>query len=154
MKLSRKFMGLGIVALALSAALPALHSASAQPAPHPVKLYSSGADVAAMIAKAKASGGNMNILIANDEGYPVMMEYRVKQTNASIHPTQSELVEVLEGSCTLVTGGKIVNGAVEGGSARKVAKGDYVLIPSNTPHWYTEPNGLAMMTIHMPVPAK
>jgi mannose-6-phosphate isomerase-like protein (cupin superfamily) len=126
----------------------------AQPAPHPVKLYSSGADVAAMIAKAKASGGNLNVLIANDEGYPVMMEYRSKQTPASIHPTQSELVEVLEGGCTLVTGGKIVNGAIEGGSSRKVGKGDYILIPSNTPHWYTDPQGLAMMTIHMPVPAK
>jgi mannose-6-phosphate isomerase-like protein (cupin superfamily) len=126
----------------------------AQPAPHPVKLYSSGADVAAMIAKAKASGGNLNVLIANDEGYPVMMEYRSKQTPASIHPAQSELVEVLEGGCTLVTGGKIVNGAIEGGSSRKVGKGDYILIPSNTPHWYTDPQGLAMMTIHMPVPAK
>ena len=134
----------------LALPVPAL----AQPAAHPVKLYSSGADVTAMIAKAKASGGNMNILIANDEGYPVMMEYRLKQTPASIHPTQSELVEVLEGSCVLVTGGKIVNGAVEGGSSRKVGKGDYVLIPSNTPHWYTDPQGLAMMTIHMPVPAK
>lgn len=135
---------------------PALFSLTvqAQQTQHPVKLYSSGADVSGMIAKAKASGGNMNILIANDEGYPVMMEYRVKQTPASIHPTQSELVEVLEGSCVLVTGGKIVNGAVEGGTSRKVGKGDYVLIPSNTPHWYTNPQVLAMMTIHMPVPAK
>jgi len=107
-----------------------------------------------MIAEAKASGGNKNILIANDEGYPVMMEFRVKQTNASNHPTQSELVEVLEGSCVLVTGGKLVNGAIEGGTSRPIAKGDYALIPSNTPHWFTNPQGLALMTIHMPVPAK
>ena len=134
----------------LALPLPAL----AQPVQHPVKLFSSGADVAAMIAKAKASGGNMNILIANDEGYPVMMEYRAKQTNASIHPAQSELVEILEGGCTLVTGGTLANGAITGGNSRKVAKGDYILIPSNTPHWYVEPQGLAMMTLHMPVPAK
>ena len=50
--------------------------------------------------------------------------------------------------------GHVGHGAVEGGTSRKVGKGDYVLIPSNTPHWYTDPQGLAMMTIHMPVPAK
>lgn len=149
MKLNLKIAGAGLAALTLCYALPA--AAQTQ---HPVKHYSSGADVAAMIAKAKASGGNMNILIANDEGYPVMMEYRVKQTNASNHPTQSELVEVLEGSCVLVTGGKLVNGAIEGGTSRPIAKGDYALIPSNTPHWFTQPQGLALMTIHMPVPAK
>ena len=149
MKLNLKIAGAGLAALTLCCALPA--AAQTQ---HPVKHYSSGADVAAMIAKAKASGGNMNILIANDEGYPVMMEFRVKQTNASNHPTQSELVEVLEGSCVLVTGGKLVNGAIEGGTSRPIAKGDYALIPSNTPHWFTQPQGLALMTIHMPVPAK
>jgi quercetin dioxygenase-like cupin family protein len=149
MKLNHKMAGAGIAALTLCIALPA--AAQTQ---HPVKHFSSGADVTAMITKAKASGGNMNILIANDEGYPVMMEFRAQQTNASNHPTQSELVEVLEGSCVLVTGGKLVNGAIEGGTARQIAKGDYALIPSNTPHWFTQPQGLALMTIHMPVPAK
>ena len=149
MKLKHTFAGAGILALALAATLPA--AAHTQ---HPVKHFSSGADVAAMIAEAKASGGNKNILIANDEGYPVMMEFRVKQTNASNHPTQSELVEVLEGSCVLVTGGKLVDGAIQGGTSRPIAKGDYALIPSNTPHWFTQPQGLALMTIHMPVPAK
>jgi len=152
MKLSRKRAGLGI-ALALTTALGTALPAAAQ-TQHPVKHFSSGADVAAMIAEAKASGGNKNILIANDEGYPVMMEFRIKQTNASNHPTQSELVEVLEGSCVLVTGGKLVNGAIEGGTSRPIAKGDYALIPSNTPHWFTNPQGLALMSIHMPVPAK
>jgi len=149
MKLNMNIVGAGIAALALLCALPA--AAQTQ---HPIKHYSSGAEVAAMIAKAKASGGNMNIPIANDEGYPVMMEFRVKQTNASNHPTQSELVEVLEGSCVLVTGGALVNGAIEGGTSRPIAKGDYALIPSNTPHWFMNPQGLALMTIHMPVPAK
>ena len=152
MKLSRKFIGLGIAALALPAILGALPAAAQTQ--NPVKHFSSGADVAAMIAEAKASGGNKNILIANYEGYPVMMEFRVKQTNASNHPTQSELVEVLEGSCVLVTGGKLVDGAIQGGTSRSIAKGDYALIPSNTPHWFTQPQGLALMTIHMPVPAK
>jgi mannose-6-phosphate isomerase-like protein (cupin superfamily) len=150
MKLSRKIACLGIAAMAVVTTLPAF----AQQVPRPIRPFSSGAEVQAMIAKAKASGANLNELIVNDQGYPVMMEYRLTQTPASIHPAQAELVEVLEGGCTLVTGGTLANGVITGGSSRKVAKGDYIMIPSNTPHWYVEPQGLAMMTIHMPVPAK
>jgi quercetin dioxygenase-like cupin family protein len=38
--------------------------------------------------------------------------------------------------------------------SRKVAKGDYILIPPNTPHQYQDIQGLAMMIIHMPAEAK
>ena len=44
--------------------------------------------------------------------------------------------------------------AIEGGSPRKIAKGDYIMVPANTPHQYTEVQGLIMMTLHMPVDAK
>ena len=44
--------------------------------------------------------------------------------------------------------------AIEGGSSRKIAKGDYVLVPANTPHQYTDVQGLVMVTLHMPVEAK
>jgi len=67
----------------------------------------------------------------------------------------------------LITGGKLVGAkpaapgamtqggtAIEGGTPRKVGKGDYIMVPANTPHQYTEVQGLVMMTLHMPVPAK
>ena len=141
----------------------------AQSAPPPIKLYASSADVQALVAKAKAEHktGNTVELVVNDEGYPMQLEFRTDTTPPSIHPTHAELIEVIEGSCTLVTGGKLVGAkpaapgamtasgtAIEGGSTRKVAKGDYILVPANTPHQYTEVNGLIMMTLHMPVPAK
>ena len=44
--------------------------------------------------------------------------------------------------------------AIEGGAPRKVAKGDYILVPANTPHQYTDVQGLIMMTLHMPVAGK
>jgi len=138
-------------------------------APPPTKLYASSAEVQALVAKAKAEHktGNTVELVVNDEGYPFQLEYRTATTPPSIHPTHAELIEIIEGSCTLITGGKLVGAkpaapgamtasgtAIEGGSPRKVAKGDYILVPANTPHQYTEVNGLIMMTLHMPVAGK
>ena len=35
---------------------------------------------------------------------------------------------------------------------RKVAKGDYIMVPPNTPHQYADVQGeLAMVTLHMPM---
>ncbi len=86
--------------------LPAL----AQQAAPPTKLFSSGADVQALIAKAKAEhkGGNTALLVVNAQGYPMQLEYRTATTPPSIHPTHAELIEVVEGSCTLITGGTLV----------------------------------------------
>ena len=153
-----------------AAALLVPCSALAQPAPPPVKLFSSSADVQSLMAKAKAEHktGNTVELVVNDEGYPMQLEYRTDTTPPSIHPTHAELIEIIEGSCTLVTGGKMVglkpaaapgamtqNGvSIEGGSKQRVSKGDYIMVPANTPHQYTEVNGLVMMTLHMPVAGK
>ena len=141
----------------------------AQPPAPPTKLYASGADVQALVAQAKAEhkGGNTVKLVVNDEGYPFQLEYRTATTPPSIHPTHAELIEIIDGSCTLITGGKLVGvkpaapgamtqggTAIEGGSPRKVGKGDYIMVPANTPHQYTEVHGLVMMTLHMPVAGK
>jgi hypothetical protein len=154
-----------LFAAALLIPLPAFAQA---PTP-PTKLFSSGADVQALIAKAKAEhkSGNTVELVVNAQGYPFQLEYRTATTPPSIHPTHAELIEVIEGSCTLVTGGTLVGAkpgapgamtmggtAIEGGSPRKIAKGDYIMVPANTPHQYTEVQGLIMMTLHMPVEKK
>ena len=152
-----------------AAALFVPMTALAQPAAPPTKLYASAADVQALIAQAKAEhkGGNTAKLVVNDEGYPFQLEHRTGTTPPSIHPTQAELIEVIEGSCTLITVGKMVGlkpaapgattqggTAIEGGTPRRIGKGDYIMVPANTPHQYTEVQGLVMMTLHMPVPAK
>jgi mannose-6-phosphate isomerase class I len=152
-----------LLAAALLIPCPVLAQSAAPP---PTKLYASSADVQTLIAKAKAEhkGGNTVELVVNDEGYPFQLEYRTSTTPPSIHPTHAELIEIIEGSCTLITGGKLMGAkpaapgamtqggtSIEGGTPRKVSKGDYIMVPANTPHQYTEVNGLAMMTLHMPV---
>jgi quercetin dioxygenase-like cupin family protein len=159
--------------IALSAALIAAilyvgsGPAMAQTAPMPVKLFSSAADVDRMIARARAThkGGNTVETIGWDGTYRVQFEYRTGTTPPSLHKGQSELIYVIAGGCTLITGGTLedakTNGenmsgtAIKGGTPRKIAKGDYVLVPTDTPHWYTDVQGeFISATLHMPVPAK
>jgi hypothetical protein len=156
--------------LILAAALLVPLPASAQPAA-PTNLFRSAADVQALIAKAKAEhksdSANTAEVVVTAQGYPMQLEYRTGTTPPSIHPGHAELIEVIDGSCTLITGGTLVgakpgapgamtlNGTViEGGSPRKIAKGDYIIVLANTPHQYTDVQGLIMMTLHMPVEAK
>jgi len=68
---------------------------------------------------------------------------------AEIHTRDTDIVYVLEGSATLVTGGKalktkrtgpeeIRGDAIEGGEVRHIVKGDVVVIPNGVPHWFKE----------------
>jgi mannose-6-phosphate isomerase-like protein (cupin superfamily) len=129
------------------------------------KLYSSSEDVMAMIAKAKAS---------RKEGQPIVtdrilqlapisanLEYRGSVGPAAVHEKEAEIFYVIDGSGTLVTGGKLVNEkrngdnlqgtAIEGGNSRPIAKGDFAIVPEGTPHWFGKINGtLVLMSLHVP----
>jgi glc operon protein GlcG len=71
---------------------------------------------------------------------------------AEIHERDTDIVYVLDGSATFVTGGTLVQGTaiapdeirgpgIDGGSTRRLAKGDVVVVPNGTPHWFREVNG-------------
>ena len=149
------------------AAAGAASAQSGQPA-QPEKLYASAADVTALIAKAKVDRKNNEPRVP--EGilrlapYSATLEYRPAVGPASIHHKQVELFLVIDGSATIVTGGKLVNPsgadadnpngtAVEGGTSQNISKGDLVLVPENTPHWFSSiPQTLSVMSLHMPRP--
>ena len=140
-------------------------SPSAAPAP---KQFASGADVTAMIARAKRERkpdqANFVQPIVQLAPYTANLEYRVGdvEATASAHDTEAELFYVIEGTGTLVTGGTLrderrtnpanrTGSAIDGGSSRVLAKGDYVLVPEGAPHWFTKVNGtLVMMSLHLP----
>jgi quercetin dioxygenase-like cupin family protein len=62
----------------------------------------------------------------------------------------------------MVTGGTLVNEsrtnaenlsgtAIEGGASQPIAKGDFIVVPENTPHWITGINGtVVLMSLHVP----
>lgn len=140
-----------------------LPAAAQEGAPRAPKLFASAAEVDAAIAKARAEhkGGNTVEILANTGIYTWQLEYRTTTTPPSVHKQQAELIYVAGGGCTLIMGGKLVNPkdnganlagtAVEGGTPHKVAKGDYILVPAGTPHWYTDPQGeFISIALHMP----
>jgi mannose-6-phosphate isomerase-like protein (cupin superfamily) len=130
------------------------------------KTYSSAADVKALIAKAKADhkpGQPTTIeTILNLAPYQAHLEYRTGVGPAAVHEKEAEMFYVIEGSATLTTGGKLkdekrTNAAnltgtgIEGGESKQVAKGDFVIVPENTPHWFSKINGtIVLMSIHVP----
>jgi len=73
----------------------------------------SAADVQAMIAKAKSERKEGQALLAQSmiqlAPYNVSLEYRSAVANAAVHETEAELFYVIDGSATLVTGGKLTN---------------------------------------------
>ena len=132
------------------------------------KLFASAGDVKALIARAKAERKadqpNFSQPIVSLAPYNANLEYRVGGLNApgSTHDKDAELFFVVEGSGTVVTGGTLQNErrtnpdnasgtAIEGGASRKIAAGDWVLVPEKTPHWFTQIDGtLVLMSVHLP----
>jgi mannose-6-phosphate isomerase-like protein (cupin superfamily) len=142
----------------------------AQPAPQssekPTNLFMSASQINDLIEKAKSERkpNQANVLepILELGGYDGHLEYRASVGNATVHETEAELFYVIDGSATITTGGKLVDGkrtdaanlngsAIEGGTKRNIAKGDWILIPQNTPHWFSPINGvLVLYSMHMP----
>lgn len=148
-------------------------TAMAQQAPAPAapeadKTFTPATDVMALIAKAKADlkpGSPMiSGRILHLEPYNVNLEYRVAVGPAAVHEKNAELFYVIDGSGTFTTGGKLVKETrtnaenltgtgIEGGASRDVAKGDFLIVPQNTPHWVSKINGtLILMSIWLPRP--
>lgn len=79
--------------------------------------------------------------------YVINEVHRSNADAPAVHPGWTELHLILEGSGILVTGGEIIllpeNGGrvIVGGTSRKVSKGDAIIVPPNTPHWYKEIDG-------------
>jgi mannose-6-phosphate isomerase-like protein (cupin superfamily) len=87
--------------------------------------------------------------------YKIQAGRRVMPGTVEIHEHDTDIIHILEGSATIVTGGKTENpkttGAGEirgdkitGGTPRKVTKGDIIVIPSGVPHWFSEVNGTCL----------
>ena len=124
-------------------------------------------DVQATLKKtagAAVSDQAIRVVSINDEyNVGVGVVHRAKtdgRTGGAIEHSQiTEIYHVMEGNATLVTGGEIENpressaesmvvkllngpstggGTVSNGVSRKIGPGDVVVIPPNTPHWFSE----------------
>jgi len=133
-----------------------------------MKTYTSADEIKALIAKAKSERKNNEPTVIQPilrlAPYNTNLEYRASVGPAAVHEKEAEMFYVIDGSGTLTTGGKLVEekrtnadnltgAAIEGGTERSVSKGDFIIVPENTPHWYNKINGvLVLMSIHVPRP--
>jgi len=154
----------GLTLLVVSSAAIAQQPAAASPANG--RTMVSAAEVAAMMAKAKVDRKDGQALLAQSmirlDQYNVSLEYRAAVANAAVHETEAELFYVIDGSATLVTGGKLKNetrtnaanlsgSGIEGGQSRHVAKGDFIMVPEGQPHWFSAIDGtVVLMSLHLP----
>jgi mannose-6-phosphate isomerase-like protein (cupin superfamily) len=163
MRLLNLSLALALAAALLTAQAPAGKGKAAPAAP---KEFASAADITAMMAKAKNDRKdgqaivNQNILRLAP--YAANLEYRASVGPASVHETEAEMFYVVDGTATMITGGKLVGEtrtnaenlsgtAIEGGSSRTVGKGDFIMVPEKTAHWFSKIDGvLVLMSIHLP----
>lgn len=98
--------------------------------------------------------------------YRPTLEYRQAPSGAAIHEAEAEYFQVVDGSGTLITGGtlqgahrtspiQIAGTSIIGGSMRPVTKGDMLIVPEGTPHWFNQINGrLILIAMKLPRGAK
>lgn len=86
------------------------------------------------------------------EDYKVHASRRTAPGMAEIHERDTDIIYVLDGTATFVTGGRVVDGrttateeirgaSIEGGQTIRLAKGDFVVVPAGTPHWFRAVGG-------------
>jgi glc operon protein GlcG len=89
---------------------------------------------------------------ANGENYMVHASRREKSGLAEVHDLDTDLIYVIDGTATVVTGGKSVEAktveanehrgtSIEGGETRQLKKGDVLIVPKGTPHWFKQVDG-------------
>ena len=92
------------------------------------------------------------LLDGTNRNYMVHTSRREKPGLAEIHTLDTDIIYVVEGNATFVTGGAAVEpketapneirgSRIEGGEARQLSKGDVIIVPNNTPHWFKEVSG-------------
>jgi mannose-6-phosphate isomerase-like protein (cupin superfamily) len=150
-----------------AAALAALAAPASAQAPAPA-IVINGGQMAQVMAKAASDQAakpspNQHEAIISAPPYALALERRVGKAPAAVHPGHAELMIILEGSGTLITGGTLegagalsgatINGTgVSGGTDQHIAKGDFVLVPEGTPHGILPDAGGPLQLASMLIP--
>jgi glc operon protein GlcG len=122
-------------------------AAFAASSPPPSVSYWKSDEVTAAFAKGRVlfdgEGGRNYMVHASHRESPGMVE---------VHELDADIIYVLDGSATLVTGGSIqgatttapseIRGtSIANGDVRHISKGDVLIVPSSTPHWFKDVSG-------------
>ncbi len=84
--------------------------------------------------------------------YKVHASHRTSPGQVEIHTRDTDIIHVLKGQATLVTGGTVISpqpiqpeeirgASVQGGEVRRITEGDVIVVPNGVPHWFREVPG-------------
>jgi quercetin dioxygenase-like cupin family protein len=97
------------------------------------------------VAEAIAKGGGL----VSAPNLSVSGNHRAEPGQVEVHDKETDILYIIEGQATFVTGGTMVGGRqtgpgqqrgtnIQGGETRHLQKGDVVVIPAGVPHWFKE----------------
>ena len=96
--------------------------------------------------------------------YIVRGQRRDKDGTVEVHAQDTDIIIFMDGSATFVTGGSVVDqktlrpyqlsgSAIRDGVTHQVSRGDVVIVPKGTSHWFQKVNGSVgyfALTVHEP----
>jgi len=139
----RTVIALKASALAAAAAVLGFAAAAATP-PETAITYLPSDQVSAAFAK--------GVPLVEEGNYKVHASRRDAAGQAELHEKDTDIIYMLDGSATLITGGEVLDGkttaleeirgtSIGGGESRRLGKGDVMIVPAGTPHWFKEVSG-------------
>ena len=136
------------LALTVAAAPAVIYSQAPAPAaprtPVSEAIFVDHDKVTAALAKGGTLVGASDVLVQGS--------HRDKPGQVEVHDKEMDVLYIIEGSATFVTGGKIVGAKstrpnqwlgtdIAGGTTHKLVKGDVIVVPAGMPHWFKEVPG-------------
>jgi mannose-6-phosphate isomerase-like protein (cupin superfamily) len=99
----------------------------------------------AKVADALAKGGPL----VTQGDLIVQGSHRDKAGAVEVHEKETDVIYVIDGEATFVTGGKMLGGKqtkagqwqgsdIQGGESRHLVKGDVIVVAAGVPHWFKE----------------
>jgi len=97
-------------------------------------------------------------------GYKIHASRREKPGLAEIHTDETDVIYVVDGNATFITGGAAVGAkvtdpgqlrgsSITGGETHHLKKGDVIIVPNNTPHQFTEVSNPFLYFVVKPIGA-
>jgi glc operon protein GlcG len=77
-------------------------------------------------------------LLLETRGYKIDAGRREGPGAPELHEREADVMRVVEGSATVVTGGEIRGDRIEGGQERRISEGDVIAIPNGVPHQFVD----------------
>ena len=99
--------------------------------------------------KVTAAFAKGTVLFDRSDKYMVHASRRDQPGIGEVHTKDADIIYVLDGTATFVTGGSLLGThniaadeirgrEISGGETRKLSRGDVIIVPAGTPHWFKE----------------